>query len=480
MEARRSVPSGGTRADDGLRPLSEVGLDDAQIWGLVDAAPDAMVMVDELGAILLVNRQTEMLFGYERSELLGRPVEELLPEQLRQVHRAHRTRYRADPRVRPMGASMRLAGRRRDGTEFPVEVSLSPVAGDAGLRVVAAVRDVTEREQAEAEARRVQEIVDATRDGVFIFDRDSLRFSYVNQGALEQVGYSRDELLTMTPLHIAPEFSEAKLRDLLAPVASGEVPSSMFTTVHRRADGVDVAVEVVVQAPASEDGEVGSFVALVRDISERVETEERLRRFAQELSLLEDRERIARDLHDLVIQRLFAAGMTLQATGSMIEDSEVARRVGGAIDELDETIREIRSVIFGLQGDPTQRAGLRGEILRIVSDERFVLGFEPRVSFDGPVDAISDEIAEHVCATLREALSNVARHAHATSADVMVTAGDIVTLSIVDDGRGLPDQRGTGQGLRNMAARAGQLGGHFSIERGNDGGTVLEWRVPNR
>jgi two-component system, NarL family, sensor histidine kinase DevS len=352
----QAASGGKSESPKALRPLSEFGLDDQQIWGLVDAAPDAMVMVDEAGKILLVNRQTEELFGYERSELLGRPIEELLPEQLRQVHKAHRTRYRAAPRTRPMGASMTLAGRRRDGTEFPVEVSLSPLEIEGGLRVVAAARD----------------------------------------------------------------------------------------------------------------------------ISERVETEERLRRAAQDLHLLEDRERIARDLHDLVIQRLFAAGITLQATCSMIDDPSVAQRVGAAVDELDETIREIRTVIFGLQADSAQRSGLRGDILRIVSDERHVLGFEPRVHFDGPIDAVSDEIGEQLCATLREALSNVARHAHAASADVSVLAGDQVVLRIVDDGAGIPAQPGSGQGLGNMAERAERLGGSFRTSRGPERGTVIEWSVPNR
>jgi PAS domain S-box-containing protein len=109
-----------------LRPLSDIGLSDELVWGLFDAAPDGIVMIDESGRIVLVNRQVEDLFGYDRSELLGRTVEELLPEGLRQVHKAHRTRYRAEPRTRAMGSDLMLLGRRKDGAEFPVEISLSP------------------------------------------------------------------------------------------------------------------------------------------------------------------------------------------------------------------------------------------------------------------------------------------------------------------------------------------------------------------
>jgi PAS domain S-box-containing protein len=248
-----------------LRPLSEAGLNDELIWWLVDAAPDGMVMADQEGRIVLVNRQLEELFGYDRSELLGKSVEELLPDQLRQGHRAHRTRYAAEPRTRPMGTDIALRGQRKDGSSLPVEVSLSPLPSASGLLVVAAVRDITARLATEAEARRVRELLDATRDGVFIFDAETLRFSYVNQGAVEQVGYSRDELLTMTPLHIAPRFAEADLRERLEPLAGGLASSTMFTTIHRRRDGLDVPVEIIVQASDPTDGGARqSFVALVR------------------------------------------------------------------------------------------------------------------------------------------------------------------------------------------------------------------------
>ena len=416
-------------------PLSDV--DNEFISGIVEAAPDGIVMIDGDGVIVLVNRQTEELFGYDRGELLGKPVEELLPERFLHVHRAHRTRYRAEPRTRPMGAGMALLGRRADGTEFPVEISLSPLDAGGENRVIAMVRDITERRETEAEARRVRAMLDATKDGMFIFDGVTLRFTYVNDGALDQVGYSRDELLGMTPLDIAPEFTEGGFRALLSELEAGGSPRTL-TTIHRRRDGADVPVEVLLQAtPVDEPEHPAAFVAIVRDIRERLEAEQLLRQAEENVQVLEDRERIARGLHDLVIQRLFAAGMALQATVSRANDRDVADRVARVVDDLDDTIRQLRSVIFGLHERRTTARSLRAEILRVIADERAALGFDPQLRFDGAIDTLGDAVADHLLPTLREALSNVARHAAATSVEVKLSATpESLMLRVVDNGIG--------------------------------------------
>ena len=207
----------------------------------------------------------------------------------------------------------------------------------------------------------------------------------------------------------------------------------------------------------------------------------------ERLVVLEERDRIAKDLHDVVIQRLFASAMTLMSTMRLIPSPEAAERVQRTIDELDATIREIRSTIFALQNPPSrQDTSLRGRILKLAENTAHSLGCHPGVSLDGPIDAsVPDEVGEQLLAVLGEALSNVARHARASEVHVSVAVEETattgrptaLTLTVTDNGVGLPEE-GRRSGLRNMDERARSLGGGFSARRAEAGGTVLTWKVP--
>jgi signal transduction histidine kinase len=195
---------------------------------------------------------------------------------------------------------------------------------------------------------------------------------------------------------------------------------------------------------------------------------------AERLGLLEDRDRIAKDLHDVVIQRLFAVAMSLMSMVRMVDRPEAATRLQGAVDELDATIRQIRSTIFALQAPAG--GGLRAQIVDLVEGVRGHLGFKPALTMEGQLDSVvSAEVAEHLLAVLREALSNLVRHARASRAEVAVTAGpDTVTLVVQDDGIGVPEGA-RHSGLRNMRERAELLGGAFGLGTAETGGTRLTW-----
>jgi signal transduction histidine kinase len=208
----------------------------------------------------------------------------------------------------------------------------------------------------------------------------------------------------------------------------------------------------------------------------------RLHARLSEMVLVDDRERIARDLHDTVIQRLFATGLSLQATTRIVRaDPDAAvSRIEIAVDDLDLTVKHIRTAIFGLESTRTVEDGLRSRVLALTREAAGALGFEPRVLFDGPVDAaVPTVVAGELAATLREALSNVARHARARRVEVEVLVADQIILRVSDDGVGPPDRESTtGNGLRNMATRAEKLGGTFALRAGSPSGSVLEWSVP--
>ncbi|HET7718894.1 MAG TPA: GAF domain-containing sensor histidine kinase [Acidimicrobiales bacterium] len=206
----------------------------------------------------------------------------------------------------------------------------------------------------------------------------------------------------------------------------------------------------------------------------------RLHLRVRELALLEDRERIARDLHDTVIQRLFATGLRLQGAARLAERPEVSDRILQAVDDLDLTVKHIRTAIFGLEASRrATNAGLRQRVLALVSEAAGALGFEPHILFDGALDTVAEDRATEVLAVLREALTNVARHAGARRADVEVTADADLVLRVLDDGKGLPSERRPGgKGLANMEARAARLGGSVLVKPAPGGGTLVEWRVP--
>jgi signal transduction histidine kinase len=202
------------------------------------------------------------------------------------------------------------------------------------------------------------------------------------------------------------------------------------------------------------------------------------RQDSERLAVLQDRDRIARDLHDLVIQRLYATGMSLQGTVPLITRPEVGDRVSSAVDALDETIREIRSTIFSLQShSDAKRHGLRAKILDVVEEMTVPLGFAPSLRLVGPLDEeVTLDAGEHLLGALREALSNAARHAAASKVEVSVECGSDLVLRVRDNGKGLAGSNRR-SGLANLAERASGLGGVLRIGPGANGGTELEWRV---
>ncbi|MGW0176386.1 sensor histidine kinase [Rhodococcus sp. NPDC003322] len=199
----------------------------------------------------------------------------------------------------------------------------------------------------------------------------------------------------------------------------------------------------------------------------------------RELDVLADRDRIARDLHDHVIQRLFAAGLSLQGTVQRAKSPDVHRRLLGTVDELQEIIEDIRSAIFDLHEGEAGVTRLRSRLHQVIADVTADSGLRTTVHMSGPLSALAPDLADHAEAVLREALSNVVRHAKATAVTVTVTVDDGLLLEISDNGRGIA--RGEpGRGLDNLHSRAEAAGGTVTVDSTAMEGTTVRWRAPVR
>jgi signal transduction histidine kinase len=269
----------------------------------------------------------------------------------------------------------------------------------------------------------------------------------------ERVAQVARERMTLGPAMIFPLGGAGNVRGVLT---VGRYPGSMPLP--------QAAVEMV-----------GSFAAQAGVALELADA----RRDAEQVTVLQDRERIARDLHDLVIQRLYATGMSLQGAMPLISRPEVADRVSRAVDALDDTIADIRSAIFALQArHDVKQASFRELVLQIIDEMTEPLGFAPSLSLTGNLgERVPDDIAANMLGALRESLSNAARHADASRIDVIIEVGGDLVLVVRDNGVGLRDVTRR-SGLANLAERAEQLGGTLKVGAADGSGTELHWQVP--
>ena len=488
---------------------------DAIRRSVFDLLPDGIVIVDVDGRIAYVNEQLSAMSGYPPEELLGHTIDELVPDAQRAEHHANRESYvAAGLPARGMGSNLRTRLRTKQNVELPVDIALRPLETAGQMQVLAAIRETTERTRTQGRieglleisqrilqgdppgevlaliARRARELIGADNATIAIptADRQELVFEVADGIAEDQLRGSRVPVGHSLTGAVFLSGESLVVEDAVADPRQG-VAHELLVSV-----GYGAAIVVPLVAAGSVFGALtvarlqrrGAFgegdlrvVELFANQAAVALEYSRVRDELRRLAVVEDRERIGRELHDGVIQSLFGVGMNLQATATIAGPGEVQVRLEAAVTELDRAIRDLRNYIFGLRPGILADRQLSQVIAQLAADVEEKAGISVAVEVDPRLAADLSGAAGDIVQLVREALSNVARHSGAATCRVSLLRDEAGAILVIeDDGNGF-DDRGTtpGQGLGNLRDRAAKLGGSLSISS-SAGGTRVEMTLP--
>ncbi len=486
---------GATRFDDPPADPNEQALRDtkARLHAILTTEIDAIIVIDETGAIESANPALARVFGYDPEEVVGKNVSVLMPPPYAEEHDGYIRNYllSGDPKV--IGTGRNVEGRRKDGTVFPMSLSVSEMLIGRRRMFTGIVRDISQRKSAETRSEAFGRIIEESLNEIYVFDEETLRFLEVNHGARVNLGYTLDELRKLTPIDLKPEFTLQSFQELLSPLRSGEKKSAVFETIHRRSDGTHYSVEVHLQHTTFVDDRP-VFVAIIVDITERKALTKKL---LHQESLAKLGEMSAIVAHE-VKNPLAGIISGLRLLQRRMDEGSFER------DVIDETISRTLSLSEGVKDILTySRPRTPNKIAtpaRIIFDDLIAL-----VARDAGFDGVEIELdcdASATCCCDAELLRPVFLNVFHNAAQAMEgkgkihvevrCPGDQCRITVTDTGPGIPTDRlarifepffttkggGTGLGLP-IAKRVVELHeGEISIDCPCSGGTRVVIELP--
>lgn len=479
-----------------------------RLEAILESAVDAIVSIDGSALIETVNPAAERLFQYDRTELIGQNVKMLMPEPFRAEHDGYVQRHRETGIRKIIGIGREVVGQRKDGSIFPMHLSVGEFTLDGEPHYTGIIHDLTARQRVDAMATRLGRIVEASVNEIYIFDANSLHFVAVNSGARTNLGYSHDELGQMTPVDIKPEFSKADFEKLIEPLKAGEKERLEFASVHRRKNGTDYNVQINLSLHGAEDPPV--FIAVVLDTTERLQTERALHQSQRMEAIGQLTGGIAHDFNNLltvVIGNLELLQMRdLDKTqNELVSEAQEAADLGARLTA--------RLLAFARRSHlEPQTFDLNAQVLGLTDLLHRTLGEQINLSNAlstglWPVRADRTQIESaivNLAVNARDAMArggklvietrNTVFDEDDAAAEAGVNPGDYVQLSVSDTGTGMSKEvqervfepffttkeagRGTGLGLSMVYGFARQSGGHVTVYSEIDQGTTINLYLP--
>ena len=450
----------------------------------IEAAPNGILMTDARGRIVFANQRATEYFGYSREEMEGLPVEKLMPQRFRRAHVGLREHYHETPEQRPMGTGRDLYAQRKDGSEFPVEIGLTPVEIDGDKLALAMVTDITARRRGEEAMRSQARILESLHEAVFTVDAEE-RVETWNRGAELIFGWKEDEIVGQPVRKICPADDMRRFSDRIVPAVldHGHFDSVLHC---RRSDGGEVAVAIRASL-ASDSGRQRSdkdprIILCANDISRQKELEDEIVQISEK-----EQRRIGQDIHDDLCQQLASIGcLTKVLRGQVTAEgksatAEALEQIGEMISSANVRAREISR---GLAPAVIQREGLTSALEELASRTRKVFGVPCVFHCPDPIFIDDEKSAVQLYRIAQEATANAVKHSDASQITIELTVTeDRLRLRISDDGRGLPPEaasRSSGLGLLTMNYRAGILDGELDIHSPPGQGTRITCTAPHR